>query len=104
MKKKNIEFTSDGASINHGEQNSVKTVLREKSPWLVFSWCMAHQLELALGEAFCDTEIKTIDNMLLRNFYMYQKGPKKLGEIRELHDIYKEAMVFDEAGMKPSKA
>ena len=71
MKKKNIEFTSDGASINHGEQNSVKTVLREKSPWLVFSWCMAHQLELALGEAFCDTEIKTIDNMLLRNFYMY---------------------------------
>ena len=65
---------------------------------------MAHQLELALGEAFCDTEIKTIDNMLLRNFYMYQKGPKKLREIRELHDIYKEAMVFDEAGMKPSKA
>ena len=35
---------------------------------------------------------------------MYQKGPKKLREIRELHDINKEAMVFDKAGIKPLEA
>ena len=39
---------------------------------------MDHRLELALAEAFHDTELETIDNMLLRIFYMYQKGPKKL--------------------------
>ena len=53
---------------------------------------MAHRLELALAEAFHDTELETIDNMLLQIFCMYQKSLKKLRETRELHKIYKEAM------------
>ena len=104
FEKKLIGFTSDSASVNCGEQNSMKKILHEKSPWLVFIWCMAHRLELALAEAFRNTEFETIDNVLLRIFYMYQKGLKKLREIRELCDIYKEAMIFDEAGIKPLKA
>ena len=43
-----IRFTSDGASVNRGDKNSVKTSLRENSPWLVFIWCIAHHLELAI--------------------------------------------------------
>ena len=35
---------------------------------------------------------------------MYQKGLKKLRKIRELHDIYKEVIVFGEAGIKLLKA
>ena len=42
--------------------------------------------------------------MLLQIFYMCQKDPKKLREIRERHDIYKEAMIFDIARMKRPKA
>ena len=55
FEKKLIGFTSNGASVNRGEQNNVKTILHEKSSWTVFIWCMAHRLELALVEAFRST-------------------------------------------------
>ena len=48
--------------------------------------------------------LKQLIKMLLQIFYMCQKGPKKLREIRECHDIYKEAMIFGIARMKPPKA
>lgn len=56
--KKLIGFTSDGASVNRGDRSSVKTILREKSPWLVFIWCIAHCLELALDDALSDTSFR----------------------------------------------
>ena len=49
--KKLVGFTSDGASVNRGCNDSIKTRLREKSPWMVFIWCVAHRLELALSDA-----------------------------------------------------
>ena len=36
--KKLVGFTSDGASVNRGCNNSIKTRLREESPWMVFIW------------------------------------------------------------------
>ena len=37
-----IGFCSDGASVNRGCKESIKMVLRENSPWLLFIWCVAH--------------------------------------------------------------
>ena len=76
--KKMIGFTSDGAAVNRGDKHSVKAILREESEWLVFVWCIAHRLELALSDALKDTIFKDIDEMLLRIYYLYQKAPKKL--------------------------
>ena len=50
MCKQIVGFTSDGASINRGENASVKTLLWETSPWVVFTWCIAHRLELAVKD------------------------------------------------------
>ena len=44
-------------------------------PWVVVYWCDAHQVELALKDAFKDT---------LRLYYLYEKSPKKY---RELEDV-----------------
>lgn len=104
LEKKLIGFTSDGASVNKGDTKSVKRILQEKSPWLVFVWCMAHRLELALSDALKNTQFDDVDNMLLRMFYMYHKAPKKLRELKEIHELYKESMTFDEGGIKPPKA
>ena len=54
-----IEFMSDGASVNRGDKNSVKTLLRENSPWLVFNWYIAHRLELAIENALQGTIFDT---------------------------------------------
>ena len=42
--------------------------------------------------------------MILRLFYLYQKAPKKLRQLRELHEIYKGAMDFLSDSCKPKKA
>ena len=99
-----IGFTSDGASVHRGDKNSVKTSLRENSPWLVFIWCIAHRLELAIENALQGTIFDTIDEMILRLFYLHQKAPKKLCQLRELHEMYKGAMDFLSDSCKPKKA
>jgi hypothetical protein len=104
FEKKMVGFTSDGASVNRGHKQSVKTILQEKSPWIVFIWCIAHRLELALKDALTNTAFEDVDNMLLRLYYLYKKAPKKLRQLKELHDAYKEGMGFDEGGFKPKKS
>ena len=102
--KKMIGFTSDGAAVNWGDKHSVKTILREESEWLVFVWCIAHHLELALSDALKDTMFKDIDEMLWRIYYLYQKAPKKLRQLRDLHETFKSTMDYLEGGCKPKKA
>ncbi len=102
--KKLVGFTSDGASVNRGCNDSIKTRLREKSPWMVFIWCVAHRLELALSDALKTTEFKEVDDMLLKMYLLYNKAPKKLRQLEELHDLYQQTMEFDEGGVKPKKS
>ena len=99
-----VGFTSDGASVNRGCNNSIKTCLREESPWMVFIWCIAHRLELALSNALKTTEFQEVDDMLLKMYFLYKKAPKKLRQLEELHDLYQRSMEFDEGGVKPKKS
>ena len=52
IKIKRIGFTSDGASVNRGDKNSVKTNLRTDSPRLVFIWCIVHRVELDISDDY----------------------------------------------------
>ena len=78
--------------------------MREKPPWLVFIWCIAHRLELSLNDALKDTDFKEVDEMLLQLHLLYRKAPKRLSQLKELHDIYKETLEFEEGCVKPRKA
>ena len=103
--KKLVGFTSDGASVNRGENQSVKALLREKSPWLIFIWCIAHRLELAMKDSLSkDKDFMLIDNFLLRMFYLYHKAPKKLRLLKEYYETLKEGIEFDEGGVKPLRS
>ena len=103
--KRLIGFTSDGASVNRGKRESVKEYLKRSSPWLIFVWCIAHRLELALKDALNDQEdFQMIDNMLLKIFYLYNKAPNKLWDLKELYEAMKQGIEFDMEGIKPKKA
>lgn len=52
IKIKRIGFTSDGASVNRGDKNSVKTNLRTDSPRSVFIWCIVHRVELDISDDY----------------------------------------------------
>ena len=104
LANKLVGFTSDGASVNRGDKNSVKTLLQDDYSWLVFIWCIAHRLELALEDALKGTRFDVVDEMLLHSYYLYQKAPKKLRQLRELFEMYRGAMDYLSDSCKPKKA
>ena len=62
--------------------------MKEEMPRIAFIWCMAHRLELAFQGALKDTFFDEIDDMILRIFYLYQKSPKKLRELKLNKQIF----------------
>ena len=45
-----------------------------------------------------------IDEILLSVYLLYKRSPKKLSELKEIHENLKEEMGFTEGGVKPQKA
>ncbi len=71
-----IGFGCDGASVNIGD-NALKGLLQVDRPWLATVWCFSHRLELALTDSLKDTLFSSVDDVLLRLYYIYSKAPKK---------------------------
>ena len=88
--KKLIGFCSDGANVNKGDKTGVMAEMLKKSPWLVFIWCMAHRLELAIKEGLGGTKFDDINEMLLNIYLLYEKSSKKLSQLGELVEKLKE--------------
>ena len=100
-----IGLGADGASVNSGDAGGVKALMLREKPWLIFVWCMAHRLELALKDALVGTYFADkVDNMLLRIYYLYYKSPKKLRELKDIYDLMRETMEFDSDGVRPYRA
>ena len=97
-----VGFGADGASVNSGNKNGVKALLEKNAPWLVYTWCVAHKLELALKDALSGTVFDNVDDMLTKLYSLYHKSPKKLHELKQLHDLLD--FDFEEGAMKPKRA
>ena len=68
---------TDGASVNIAQQNGMKGKLQRELPWLYWTWCFAHRLELACKNALSSSLFKEISEMLAKLFSIYSKSPKK---------------------------
>ena len=99
-----IGLGGDGSSTNRGEKGGVIAILKKEFPWFLFVWCVAHRLELALKDALKGTYFKEVDDCLLRLYYLYEKSPKKLRGLEELHSSYKQCLQFVEGSLKPKRA
>ena len=88
----------DGASVNTGIRGGLGALLRLSAEWLTVVHCFNHRLELAAQDAFKGTFFDEVDTMLTKLFYLYQKSPKRLCELREFSEI------FEKLVPKPAKA
>ena len=70
------------------EKRGVRAIMKEEMLWTAFVWCMAHRLELAIQDALKDTFFDEVDDMILRIFCLYQKSPKKIGELKVNKQIF----------------
>ena len=99
-----VGVDTDGASVNISDQNGMKGILQCSLPWLFWSWCFAHCLELACKDSLCSHLFNDIDEMLLRLYYLYEKSPKKCRELADIVDDLKEVYEFPEGGNLPVRA
>lgn len=86
-----IGLGCDRASVNMGAR-ALKGLVKEERPWIVV-WCFAHRLELAIKDALKNT-FSTINEMMLRLYYIYCKAPKKCREIEDLITELSECLNF----------
>ena len=102
-----IGFGCDGTNVNIGER-ALKGLLQAHKPWLVVCWCMAHRLELAIKDALRGTFFSTIDEQLMRAYYLYAKSPKKCRDLQvvveELKCCLTSSTFPTKRGSKPLRA
>lgn len=72
---------TDGAAVNISQQTGMRGKLHRQLPWLQWTWCYSHRLELACKDVFSSQLFSSIDEMLLKLYYLYAKSPKKLLEL-----------------------
>ena len=95
---------TDGAAVNVAQQNGMRGIMQNAHPWLVWSWCYAHRLELACKNALTSKLFKDIEEMLLRLYYLYEKSPKKTRELGEIVEDLKEVFELPRGGNKPVRS
>ena len=92
---------TDSASLNVAQHGWMKGKLQHALPWLMWSWCYAHRLELACKGAFTSTLFKDIEEMLLRLYYLYHKSPKKCRDLVTVINDLKEVFELSRGGNLP---
>lgn len=95
---------TDGASVNIAEQNGMKGKMQQELPWLFWSWCYAHRLELACKDSFTSNLFTSISDMLLQLFYLYSKSPKKLRELSDVVSDLGDVFEFSKGGDAPVRS
>ena len=79
-------------------------MVENKLNWIFWMWCLAHRLELAIKDALTGTVFDTVDDMLLRLYYLYNKSSKKFREIQDIISDLQQCLSFDDNGVKPIRA
>ena len=101
--KRLVGIGTDGASVNIADQG-LKGLVEREIPWVYWSWCLAHRLELAIKDALKGTLFDSVDEMLLRLYYIYEKSPKKCRELEGVVNDLKNCFEFDDNGVKPVRS
>ena len=102
--QKMVFIASDGASTNSGLKGGIAAKFREEEElsWLSFTWCLLHQLELAISDSLHE-HLLSVKQCLHNLFYLYEKSSKKLRELCLLHKILKNNCEFENEQVKPAK-
>ena len=95
---------TDGASVNIAQHTSIKSKLQNCLPWIYWSWCYAHRLELSSKDGLISVLFKSIQDMLLRLYYLYEKSPKKVRELKGIVEDLKEVFSYQGTNCIPVRS
>ena len=96
-----IGVGTNGVAVNVAGTGGLKGQLTGLLPWLNWSWCYSHRLELACRDAFTSPLFSAIENVLLRLYYLYEKSMKKSHDLATVVEDLKEICSFSKGGNRP---
>ena len=71
---------------------------------MFWSWCFAHRLELACKDGLKGTLFKSIEEMLLHIYLLYERSPKKARELGVVVEELKQVYEIPVGGNKPTRS
>lgn len=102
-----IGLGCDGTNANIAG-GGLKGHLQQAVPWIIVCWCLAHRLELSLKDALKSTFYSSIDELLLKVYFLYENSPKKCRElesvVEELKDCLEPSEMPRRGGSRPLRA
>ena len=91
--------------MNSGKEGGVQALFQEILEWIVFVWCHAPKLELALNDSLKNTFFKDVNNHLLRLYYLHDISMKNQEKSCEnIHVLVRQHFEFEEGGVRPVRA
>ena len=84
-----VGLNLDGASVNMGKHYGLNVLVPDEAPWVEAVHYFSHRLELAIEDAFIEsTFYSNINEMLSKLYWLYQKSPKMLTQLKELSEAF----------------
>ena len=88
----------DGANVNTDTQNGLGAKIKEEADWLQLVHCFNHRLELALKDAFSNSQFKAVEEFLNEIDSLYRTSTKRYRKLKRVAESY------GETTPKPTKA
>ena len=95
---------TDGATVNVAGQNGLRGQMQRALPWLFWSWCYAHRLELACKDACTSSLFSSVQDMLLHLYYLYEKSSKKSSDLAYIVEDLKQVFDLSQGGSRPIRS
>ncbi len=87
FQQKIVGMGTDGATVNRGDKGGVKAKKCEDMPWLIFNWCLAHQLEFVLKSVLKCSSFDKLNELHQKIHTLCNKSSKKLRELNEIDEM-----------------
>ena len=98
-----VGMGTDGAAANVAAAGLMELFEKELN-WMFWMRCLAHRLELEIKDVLVGTSFDSIDELLLRLYYIYENFPKKCRELVDIIADFREFFEFNDAGVNPIRA
>ncbi|XP_032997999.1 zinc finger protein 862-like [Lacerta agilis] len=93
-KSKLTAISFNGASVDTGGASGVAKLFQDSCPGLVAVHCVAHQLELAIGDALKSVKFAGLAEDVVKGIYTFYHGnPKRTKELKEIGEVLNEKVL-----------
>ena len=78
--------STDGAASMAGNKNGAQAWIKKKNPYTLHTHCVAHISALASADAYTESELRELDELLSMVFAVFRNSPKMMAQFKDLQE------------------